>query len=254
MTDQELLAEYTRRRAAVLAPLAEGLGKHITERLAGVKRIDRISARAKGPDRFLAKATKEKNGKRKYGDPFSEIQDQVAARVTVFYLRDVETVETVIKKYFGGIEEITVKEEPQGLWLRRATLDPRDPGGALRRGRASGRSRFLRAADQDIDSARVERSGARLGLQAVCVVVGSTGAGDGLHCGSALGRGSDVRQAVRRVGGRRVNVGVPTAAKRPMTGGRKPYQLELDKGEGGNKPRSRPVSTASGTSRRAGND
>jgi len=115
MTDQELLAEYTRRRAAVLAPLADGLAKHLTERLAGVQRIDRISARAKGPDRFLAKAIKEKDGRRKYGDPFSEIQDQVAARVTVFYLRDVETVETVIKKYFGGIEEITVKEEPKAF-------------------------------------------------------------------------------------------------------------------------------------------
>jgi putative GTP pyrophosphokinase len=115
MTDQELLAEYTRRRAAVLAPLAEGLAKHLDERLAGVQRIDRISARAKDPERFLAKATKEKGGKRKYGDPFSEIQDQVAARVTVFYLRDVETVEAVIKRYFGGIEELTIKEEPKAF-------------------------------------------------------------------------------------------------------------------------------------------
>jgi len=115
VTDEQLLAEYTRRRAAVLAPLAEGLARHLSDRLDGVKRIDRISARAKDPQRFLAKATKEKDGKRKYDDPFSEIQDQVAARVTVFYLRDVEAVEAVVKRYFRGIEELSIKEEPKAF-------------------------------------------------------------------------------------------------------------------------------------------
>lgn len=33
-----------------------------------------------------------------------------------------------------------------------------------------------------------------------------------------------------------MNVGVATATKRPKTGARKPHLLELDKGEGGNKP------------------
>lgn len=33
-----------------------------------------------------------------------------------------------------------------------------------------------------------------------------------------------------------MNGGVATAAKRLKTGGRKPYQLELHEGEGGNKP------------------
>jgi len=33
-----------------------------------------------------------------------------------------------------------------------------------------------------------------------------------------------------------VNGGIATAAKRPEMGGRKPHQLELEKGEGGNKP------------------
>lgn len=32
-----------------------------------------------------------------------------------------------------------------------------------------------------------------------------------------------------------MNGGIETAAKRPETGGRKPHQLELDKGEDGNK-------------------
>ncbi|MFT3813338.1 MAG: RelA/SpoT domain-containing protein [Acidovorax sp.] len=113
MTDAELLAEYARRHEVALKPLAEGLARHLTDRLAGVKRIDRVSARAKDPERFLAKATKEADGRRKYGDPFSQIQDQVAARVTVFYLSDVEAVEATLRKYFNRIEEITVAEEPK---------------------------------------------------------------------------------------------------------------------------------------------
>ena len=115
LSDEQLLAEYTRRRAATLAPLADGLAKHIAERLDGANRIDRISARAKAPDRFLAKAQKETDGRRKYGDPFSEIQDQVAARVTVFYLHDVEAVEATVKRYFRGIEELTIKEDAKAF-------------------------------------------------------------------------------------------------------------------------------------------
>lgn len=115
MTDVELLAEYSRRREAVLMPLADGLARHLTDRLKDVHRIDRISARAKSPGRFVAKATKEEYGRRKYAHPLSEIQDQVAARVTVFYLPDVEMVEAVIKKYYNRIEEITVAEEPKAF-------------------------------------------------------------------------------------------------------------------------------------------
>lgn len=33
-----------------------------------------------------------------------------------------------------------------------------------------------------------------------------------------------------------MNAGIAAAGKRPETGGRKPQQLELDKGEAGNKP------------------
>lgn len=113
MTDTDLLTVYTHRHQLVLAPLADGLAKHITERLEGVERIDRIRARAKNPDRFLAKARKETNGQRKYNDPLTEIQDQIAARVTVFYLQDVQAVEATVKRYYRWIEEITVVEEPK---------------------------------------------------------------------------------------------------------------------------------------------
>ena len=111
MNNQQLHTEYSRRYQEILMPLAKELACHLENRLEGIHRIDRISARAKSPDRFVAKALKEKNGERKYSDPFSEIQDQVAVRVTVFYLADVEAVEAVVRKYYGRIEVSSVVED-----------------------------------------------------------------------------------------------------------------------------------------------
>ncbi|WP_175656724.1 GTP pyrophosphokinase [Burkholderia ambifaria] len=108
MSNEELFAEYSRRYANILSPLAMGLMSFLNQRLDGIKHIDRVSTRAKDPVRFLAKAVKENGGKRKYSDPFSEIQDQVAARITVFYLSDVEVVEIAIMKYFNRIEANSV--------------------------------------------------------------------------------------------------------------------------------------------------
>ncbi|WP_080404110.1 GTP pyrophosphokinase family protein [Burkholderia ubonensis] len=108
MSDEELFAEYSCRHANILCPLATGLTSFLNQRIDGIEHIDRVSARAKDPVRFLAKAVKENGGKRKYTDPFSEIQDQVAARITVFYLSDIEVVETTIMKYFNRIEANTV--------------------------------------------------------------------------------------------------------------------------------------------------
>ena len=108
MNDKELLAEYARRHTRTLVPLAVGLTSYLEKRLDGLQRIDRISARAKDPARFLAKANREKDGRRKYADPLSEIQDQVAARITVFYLLDLEAIEATVNKYLNRIEANTV--------------------------------------------------------------------------------------------------------------------------------------------------
>lgn len=113
MTDDELFVEYSRRYAKTLVPLASGLASVLEKRVDGIQRIDRISARAKDPKRFLGKAKKQQNGKRKYTDPFSEIQDQVAARITVFYLSDVDTVEATVKRYFNHIESKVISDSPK---------------------------------------------------------------------------------------------------------------------------------------------
>ncbi len=106
MNRDDLLAEYTRRYEAILKPLAAGLTIQLQGHLDGVPRIDRISARAKSPSRFVDKAMKTgQNGGAKYNRPFEQIQDLVGARAVVFYKQDVEDVSDVILKYYQPIEQ-----------------------------------------------------------------------------------------------------------------------------------------------------
>jgi putative GTP pyrophosphokinase len=110
-----LKAEYDRLFETVLVPVALRLKPLIQDHLKGVPRIDRVSVRAKAPDRFLAKATKLlENGTPKYSNPLKQIQDQVGARVTVFYEGDVEVVSQELKRYFRHIEEQTFV--PENEW------------------------------------------------------------------------------------------------------------------------------------------
>src|SRR5262249_45073697 len=104
VTDEELAAEYRQRHVKILAPLAERLRPMLADVVAGLPRIDRVAARAKSPDRFLAKAAKGDGGVRKYDRPLEQIQDQVGARVIAFYLDDVIAVSSAIDKYFRHIE------------------------------------------------------------------------------------------------------------------------------------------------------
>ncbi|AMO72696.1 GTP pyrophosphokinase [Sphingorhabdus sp. M41] len=88
-----------------LKNIEKELELHIKEVFSQFERIDSITVRAKSPSRFATKAIKtNEDGTRKYKDPFSEIQDQIGARITVFYLSDVEKVEQTIEKYFNHIE------------------------------------------------------------------------------------------------------------------------------------------------------
>ena len=66
--------------------------------------IDRIAARSKSVDRFIAKSEKKVGGKRKYSDPLVQIQDQIGARIVVFYLRDVDVVAARINDHLRKIE------------------------------------------------------------------------------------------------------------------------------------------------------
>lgn len=111
MSDAELNLRYTLRHEAVLVPLAADLVSYLSEILSGTERIDRVQARAKSPSRFMAKATKECAGSRKYSDPINQIQDQIGARIVTFYLDDVDAVVSKIDKYFHSIEKQVIKPE-----------------------------------------------------------------------------------------------------------------------------------------------
>src|SRR5690242_12944879 len=104
--NEEQIAEFRRRYDSHLRVVATGLEQLIRDYLTGIKHIDRIAARAKSPDRFAAKARKTNDdGTPKYDYPLVQIQDQIGARVIVFYLSDVEIVSSVLEKYFASIEE-----------------------------------------------------------------------------------------------------------------------------------------------------
>ncbi|GAA0747172.1 hypothetical protein CA233_22615 [Sphingomonas sp. ABOLD] len=101
---REIIGEYE-SRYKVLRGVASDLEVYLKSYLTGVQRVDRVAARAKSPERFAAKATKVyEDGSERYPNPFTEIQDQIGARITVFYLSDVAKVEAAIRKYFKFIE------------------------------------------------------------------------------------------------------------------------------------------------------
>lgn len=105
MTNDELRAEYARRRQDILEPLAQRLVAHLQDNLRGIERIDRVTARAKGVDRFMAKAEKAlADGGAKYEHPFEQIQDLVGARIIVLYMQDVDVVAEKVERYYRRIE------------------------------------------------------------------------------------------------------------------------------------------------------
>jgi putative GTP pyrophosphokinase len=100
-----LEADYAARYDTVLPALADNVAGLISDYLRDEPRIDRVAARAKSVDRFLRKAGAPRDdGTRKYDEPLSQIQDQVGARVTVFYKSDVERVAAILLNYLRPTE------------------------------------------------------------------------------------------------------------------------------------------------------
>jgi ppGpp synthetase/RelA/SpoT-type nucleotidyltranferase len=52
----------------------------------------------------VKKAAVMVDGKPKYVEPLSQIQDQIGARIVVFYKSDVDRIDAIIKRYFTAIE------------------------------------------------------------------------------------------------------------------------------------------------------
>lgn len=96
---------YKGRYDTTLKRLAAGIENLLREYLRDVSRLDRVGARAKSVDRFVAKSKKlTEGGTPKYTNPLMQIQDQIGARVITFYLSDVAAVTEVIDRYFRSVE------------------------------------------------------------------------------------------------------------------------------------------------------
>jgi len=100
----DLKAIYKSRFESALVPVSTRLEKFLSVLLSDQPRIDRISARPKSVERFLAKAKKRENETLKYDDPLNQIQDQIGARIITFYLQDVETISNTLSQYFRAVE------------------------------------------------------------------------------------------------------------------------------------------------------
>lgn len=111
---RDLQKIYTDRYRTALVPVAEALANNLTTILKGASHIDRIAARAKSIDRFLAKADKKEGDALKYSDPLNQIQDQVGARVITFFKSDVDPVAGHLLEEFRPIESKDVI--PQHEW------------------------------------------------------------------------------------------------------------------------------------------
>src|SRR5271165_5810863 len=101
MRDQ--LLERYESRLGLLNQLAHNLERETVEALDGLSHIDRISYRVKGAKSFHDKATDPKNAP-PYKEPLIEIEDQVAGRVLVFFLSDIEAALSRLNDSFTKVE------------------------------------------------------------------------------------------------------------------------------------------------------
>jgi putative GTP pyrophosphokinase len=123
--DVEKLREDYENRFEVLRQTAKLIDEDLRDLLKNLPRIDSISVRPKSIDRFVEKAVRKK-----YSRPLDEIQDQIGARVVVFYLEDVTEISKRILAQFRVIENRTVEEEDPTSFSYRAkhfvSLIPRE--------------------------------------------------------------------------------------------------------------------------------
>jgi len=92
-----------RDREPILSATARLLEDELRDSLRGIDHIDRISCRAKSISSFIGKAFDPENNPA-YTDPLSEIEDQVAGRVIVFFLGDISIIRDRLRKCFTPVE------------------------------------------------------------------------------------------------------------------------------------------------------
>jgi len=102
------------QRYPLLKALAEGLQREVSGLLEDVQHVDRIYFRPKEPSHFAVKAAR--NGGSAYKNPLSEIEDQVAGRVLVFFLEDIDPVIARLRTNFSTVEtQRKVPDRPEAF-------------------------------------------------------------------------------------------------------------------------------------------
>lgn len=95
------LADAYEQRLPLLQELAERMERDLVEHLQDQGHVDRISFRAKGLDSFVRKSQRDEQP---YDSPLAEVEDQIAGRVLVLFLSDVEPVQAAVETAFQPVE------------------------------------------------------------------------------------------------------------------------------------------------------
>lgn len=103
--DRELQLPYAdAERSALLAELAANLKSEVQDAVRPlVDHIDRVYFRVKSPDSFVIKAL-DPDTVPPYTNPLVEIEDQVAGRVLVFFLEDINNAKDCLLRTFTTVE------------------------------------------------------------------------------------------------------------------------------------------------------
>src|SRR5258708_3253360 len=92
-----------REREHILKSTCDLIERELRDILENTPHVDRICCRAKSLASFVAKAEDPTN-EPGYHDPLLEIEDQVAARVIVFFLSDMGVVREKLLRNFTPVE------------------------------------------------------------------------------------------------------------------------------------------------------
>lgn len=101
--DADELARRYGERLPLLEALAATLERELCRHFDGLPHVDRISFRAKSRDSFADKVI-ERRVEPGYTEPLIEVEDQVAGRVLVFFVSDVEPAREHAERLFTPVE------------------------------------------------------------------------------------------------------------------------------------------------------
>ncbi len=109
MDENSLKAAYS-SRIEILQSTAARLETKVQDDLSELGHIDRVSFRAKGIESFVEKVL-ERKVEPPYKHPLTEVEDQIAGRVLVFFLSDIEFVRSRLEQVFTFVE--STRREPK---------------------------------------------------------------------------------------------------------------------------------------------